>query len=570
MSGIRRLRFLIFAVGIGWFGAALLSAEETVPEVSGAQETQEPIQVAQLAASGLSQTSLLSLDFREADLLTVLQALARKAKINIVTSSDVAGTVTIHLEDVTWEQALDTIVQTAGLAYEKQDNVILVTTLDGMKTRREALKELVDIEPVITKVMELKYLDANDVQAFLEPQLTGQGKISVLEMTGQKGWSFGAAEGGGGSSEEEKERTEREKSRSKAIVVTDTPTTIDRLEKILTRLDVMPRQILIEARVMEVNRDLLRDLGLEIGTGSSSTSISSTSGFVSSTTSRSFSQQTLDEVQGADHATFGGSVLNQFLSPSTFVPKTTGLTAANTGLNLLLRHLGGTQMELLIRALEEDARTNTLSAPNILTLSGQEARILIGERFPILNTQVSGTDTTTTTTTLEYYQNIGIELYVVPQVSGDRHIDMIIHPVVSARTGTVGTNQYPILDVREAETQVILEHGETIVIGGLLKDIKSKSRIGIPFLGKLPVVGALFSRHTTDASKVDLLIFINAKVIDPGSLGPEEVQRLQQQYEDFFHDQVQTRKKKSRSNPSPSKPEAIPAQRNFSSRDQRF
>jgi type IV pilus assembly protein PilQ len=530
MRGIWRFRTLIIAMGIGWMGAGLLEAGESAPQAEGEQE---PIRVAQVAALGSSESAFLSLNFREADLLTVLQALAHKAKINIVTSSDVAGTVTIHLEKVTWEQALDTIVQTAGLAYEKQDNVVLVTTLEGMKTRREALKGLVEIEPVFTKVIEMRYLDANDIKAFLEPQLTG------------------SAEGGSGGSEEAKARTERERSRSKAIVITDTPTTLDRLEKILARLDVMPKQVLIEARVMEVNRDLLRDLGLEVGTGSSSTTLSTSSGFVSGTGSRTFSQQSLNkDASAGDRSNFGGSVLNQFLTPAAFVPETTGLTAANTGLSLILRQLRGTQAEVLIRALEEDVRTNTLSAPNILTLSGQEARILIGERFPILNTQVSGTDTTTTTTTLEYYQNIGIELYVVPQVAGDRHVDMIIHPVVSARTGTVGTNQYPILDVREAETQVILEQGETIVIGGLLKDVKTKSLIGLPFLGKLPLVGPLFSRHTTDVSKVDLLIFINAKTVDPGSLSKEETKRLQKKYEDFFHDQVRTRRKKQVSSPS--------------------
>lgn len=555
MNGWRRGVSLLCAAALtGWGPVA--HAEESAP---APERSEEPMKVAQVILPVAPDSGLISLDFRDADLLTVLQALARKAKVNIVTSSDVAGQVTIQLEEVTWEQALETIVQTAGLAYEKQDNVILVTTLEGMKTRREALKELVEIEPVITKVIELRYLDAHDIKAFLEPQLTGQGKISVLESTGQKGWTFGAAEGGGGGAEEEKKRTAREKSRSKAIVMTDTPTTIDRLEKILARLDVMPKQILIEARVMEVNRDLLRDLGLEIGTGTSSTTLNTSAGFVSSTGARTFGQQSLNKsVSGGDRTNFGGSILTQFLSPSAFVPKTTGLTAANAGLSLILRQLRGTQLEVLLRALEEDVRTNTLSAPNILTLSGQEARILIGERFPILNTQVSGTDTTTTTTTLEYYQNIGIELYVVPQVSGDHHIDMIIHPVVSARTGTVGTNQYPILDVREAETQVIMEHGETIVIGGLLKDVKAKSLIGLPFLGKLPILGPLFSRHTTDVSKVDLLIFINAKVVEPGSLSSEEVQRLQKKYEDFFHDQVQTRKKKRVLNPPASAPETVP------------
>jgi len=336
---------------------------------------------------------------------------------------------------------------------------------------------------------------------------------------------------------------------------TDTPTTIDRLEKILAAIDVVPKQILIETRVMEVNRDLLRDLGLEVGTGPGATTLSSSEGFVSSTTSRTFGLQSLDKRGGElDHSKFGGSALNQFLAPSIFVPETSGLTAANAGLSMLLRHLRGTQFELLVRALEEDVRTNTLSAPHVLTLSGQEARILIGEKYPILSTQVSGTSSTTTTTSLDYYQNIGIELYVVPQISGDNHIDMIIHPVVSTRASVVGTNQYPILNVREAETQVVVEDGDTVAIGGLLKDVKSKSRVGIPFLGKLPLLGPLFSRTTTDLEKIDLLIFITARIVDPGTLSSEEADRLQKQYEEFMREKLSRPPVRHR-RPSPIEPE---------------
>ncbi len=541
------------------FAPWALAVVLTLTAGSSAEEPEEMALARAAPPSAAPTEELISLDFRQADIQTVLQALSRKARINIVTSAQVAGEVTIHLEDVTWERALETIVSNAGLAYEKQENVIMVSTLEELKTRREAMKSLVEIEQVVTQVIRLRYLDAVDVKQFLEPQLTAQGKISVLEMTGQKGWAFGAAEaGGGGTAEETRARRERENARSKAIVITDTPTTIDRLQKILAKVDILPQQILIETRVMEVSRDLLQDLGVELGTGSSSTTLSTSAGFVSSTTSRTFGQQSLNkDASAGDRVNWGGSVLNQFLSPASFVPKTTGLTAANTGLSLLFRQLRGTQLEALIRALEEDIRTNTLSAPHVLTLSGQEARILIGEKYPILNTQVSGTTTTTTTTTLDYYQDIGIELFVVPQVSGDNHIDMIIHPVISARTSTVGTNAYPILDVREAETQVIVENGDTIVVGGLLKDVKSKSRIGLPFLGKLPFVGPLFSRHTTDVAKIDLLIFITAKLVPENGLSPEEAERLRTQYEQFFREQISAQK--GRGKPASETPAPPPA-----------
>lgn len=510
-------------------------------------------------------SDLISMDFKEADILTVLQVLARQSKQNLVTSPDVQGKVSIHLEEVTWQQALDTIIQNSGLAYEKKGNVILISTLEGLRSRRETLKALTENEALVTRVVQLKYLDAIDVKKFLEPQLSGQGKISVLEVAGQKGWTFGTAEGGGSAAQEQRTRTEREASRSRSVVITDTPSTIERIEKILLQVDIIPKQILIEARVMEVNRDLLRDLGLEVGTGSGSTTTSSTQGFAQGTNSRTFTQQSVNKNAsgGTDVSNAGGSLLNQVISPVNFIPKATGLTAVNAGLSLLFRQLRGTQAEVMVRALEEDVGTNTLSAPHILTLSGQEARILIGEKFPILNTQVSGTDTTTTTTTLEYYQNIGIELYVVPQISGEKYVDMIIHPVVSSRSGTVGANQYPILDVREAETQVVMENGETVVIGGLLKDVKTKSQIGIPFLGKIPLLGHLFSRTTTDTGKVDLLIFLTAHIIDSKGLSEPELQILRKRYENFFREKMMMdgeKKKKGRKQPAAvSEPSVVPA-----------
>ncbi|MBI3332567.1 MAG: hypothetical protein HYZ93_00550 [Candidatus Omnitrophica bacterium] len=514
-----------------------LLGQEGPGGTAGAEKAQE-IQVAQapVPAEPAVEQPTISLDFRDADIQTVLQALARKARLNIVTGKDVAGQVTIHLEDVSWEKALDTIVKTYGFGYEKDENVILVATLEDLKVRREAVKALTEIEPVTAKVIQLKFLDAGDVKKFLEPQLSPQGRISVLEITGQKGWGFGGAQAGGGSGEEDRQRQAREKARSKAIVITDTPTTIERLERILERIDVMPKQILIEARVMEVNRDLLRDLGLDVGTGSA--------GVESATalpTTLALGKQNSESPFPIIISDIGAQVLGTAVAPSIFNPKSTigsAGTAINTGLELLFRKLNEPQFEVIVRALEEDVRTNTLSAPHILTLSGQEARILVGTKYPILQTQVSGTSSTTTTTSLAYYQDIGIELYVVPQVSGEDHVDMIVHPVVSARNGTVGTNAYPILDVRETETQVVLEKGVTVVIGGLLKDVKSKSRIGMPFLGHLPFLGPIFSRSTTDIEKIDLLIFLTAKIVEPGALSPEETERFQKQYEEFLSKKV--------------------------------
>jgi type II secretory pathway component GspD/PulD (secretin) len=162
--------------------------------------------------------------------------------------------------------------------------------------------------------------------------------------------------------------------------------------------------------------------------------------------------------------------------------------------------------------------------------------------------------------TLDYYQEIGIRLNVVPQISEEGYINMIIHPSVTssnsnvtatnvAGTGTsaiTSTVNYPVIDVREAQTQVLMKDGETIVLGGLLKDIKSKQTIGIPFLSKIPLLGNLFKRQTDDVSKIDLLIFITARVLKEGELSPQEIAKLEQQLgkEQAVEKEVTAKKKK--------------------------
>ncbi len=470
--------------------------------------------------------SPISVDFKDADILDVLSILSQKSGINIVPDGDVKGTVTVKLDNVTWERALDVILRIEGLAYEKDGDIIMVSTLEGLTAKHKLERGLQDIQPVVTRVLKLKFLDAQDAKKLIEPQLSPQGKISILETTGQKGWTFS-----GSSSEstlEKRERTERQNTRSKVLVVTDVPFYVEKIEKILTQIDEKPRQVLIEAKIMEVNRDVLSDLGVDWGTG--------TAGAESATGFHNQGVTHVHESPGivSNLIDAGGHVLTtspgSTVNPSVFNPEATGLSTANSGLNFVLRRLNWFQFEMIVKALEEDVRTNTLSAPRIVTLSGQEASILVGTKYPILSTQVSGTDATTTTTTLDYYENIGIQLNVVPQISGDKYIDMIVHPVVSERTTTIGTNQYPVLNIRETETQIVMEDNETIVIGGLLKDVKAKSKIGIPILSKIPILGMLMTRETTDTEKVDLLIFIHARILTPGEFTEEQMQKLMKQY----------------------------------------
>ena len=163
---------------------------------------------------------------------------------------------------------------------------------------------------------------------------------------------------------------------------------------------------------------------------------------------------------------------------------------------------------------------------------------MVGTRWPILKTE---TEEGIVSTTLDYYQDIGIQLNVVPQVSAEEFINMVIHPAVTERLTTIGENQYPVITTREAETRILLKDGETVVIGGLLKDVKKVGVTGVPILKDVPLIGALFRRDTKDIEKIDLLIFISARIIKPGEYSEEEVALLKR-----GHDAIKEIKKERR------------------------
>ncbi|MFH0855058.1 MAG: secretin and TonB N-terminal domain-containing protein [Candidatus Omnitrophota bacterium] len=502
-----------------------------------AEDKDNPLQV-------LSASDNVTLDFKEADIQNVLKIISYKSGVNIVSTPEVLGNVTLRMVDVPWETALDVILKTYGYSYQKQGNIILVTRLENMaKLQAE--------EPLQTEIFTLKFLDAQDAQKIIIPLLTPRGKISVLYARGQKGWTFGTFKIGketvtNAALEREKQEAKAEtismqnsatgelisrkaefdaSVKSKVLLITDTAPSLDRIRNvIIPAIDKRPKQVLIEARIMEVQKDKLKDIGLEWGKGNGSiTTNTSTGTIVGRSIASNVTPNAFDPVEGTTAVT--------------------GTYPYNTGLQLLFSKIGGTKMEILLHALEEDSHTNMLSSPKILTLDNQEASILIGYHTPILSSSVTAGTTDsgpTQTQTLDYYQEIGIRLNVVPQISDEGYINMIIHPSITssnssvAATNVAGTGNdaitseidYPVIDVREAQTQVLIRNNETIVIGGLLKDVKTKETIGVPFIKDIPWLGKLFTRQTDNVTKVDLLIFITAHILEEGELSQEETEKI--------------------------------------------
>lgn len=497
--------------------AGLVSPDAPAPQA-------EPgAQAAAAAQTGDALKDRITIDFKEADIRNVLKVISLKSGVNIVASPEVAGTVTMRLQDVRWLEALKTILSTYGYGYDQRENIIVVAPLDKLTEQKKQEVELTQVQPTLSEVFALKYIDAADARKAIEPQLSARGKITVLESTGQAGWEFGAGDDVG----KRKRISEGRVSRSKTLIVTDVPPALDKIKKIISDIDIKPLQILIETRIVEANKDRLRDIGLDWGTGSSGAS-SSTGALTFTPGGKSRS--------GTDTSLIGGHALSDLITPSAFGPKATGLSTANTGLRLAFRRLTGAQFEAILHALEEDVTANTLSAPRILTLNNQEAAILVGQKYPLVKTDVSTESGKITGSTLQKYQDIGIQLNVVPQICDKEFINMIIHPAVTSFTETLEIksdtgatlSKFPIINTREAETQVLLKDGETVVIGGLLKDVRSRGRVGIPFLGSIPLLGLLFQRQTNDIEKIDLLIFITAHVLKEGEFSDAYIATLEE------------------------------------------
>jgi len=554
------------------------------------------------------------LDFKDTPIREVMAQISALSGLYISVGEEVVTNVTLSTggNTVPWHEALATIMRTANLSYEpastlisdlKAGDFITIRTKQKIIEINAENKTIAENVPLKYVVFELKFIDAADVAKLLDPGsfeesepaaatsggepqpqakqqqqkagtkprlLSPRGCVSVLEMSGQTGWAFNAGEAypglkpEGGATEK---ATERKPSKSRKLLVGEIPSNMGKICDIINKIDVMPYQVVIEAKVVEVARDVLDDIGIDWGTGADALqqtwdplqlqqytyrTLDTTTNFpllwppetyTYSTPNPTYSAlpaglmptgQTLTQRPGNSPQTaslFGANSianLDSNLTPAAFSPNSIGLTSRNAGFKFRLTRVAGTQFDALLHALEEKYGANILSAPKITTFSNQEATIMVGQQIPIVSTSIipSAIGQPTVSPNFRGFLPVGVRLSVVPQVSDNKFINMILHPSVTTRlydkiirdpaTG-LEMISVPVVDTREADTQVLVRNGETIVIGGLLKDEKKDTRIGIPILSDLPFVGAAFRRTTTNTKKLDLLIFVTARIVLKGN-----------------------------------------------------
>ena len=414
----------------------------------------------------------LSLNFQNIDVRAALQVIADFTNLNFVTSDTVKGNLTLRLKDVPWDQALDIVVNAKNLAVRRKGNVVMVAPADEVaakeKANLEAGKAALDLEPLLSELIQVNYAKASDIAALLKsikavagavPQQVGRDTTVSIAKVETESNSLLSPRG-----------QVTVDARTNSILVQDTAAKIREIRKLIAKLDQPIRQVMIEARLVEAREEFSKSLGVRFGTQNTMTS----DGFQ------------LDQTG----ALVGNTGFNANL-PTFGAAGSIGLTIAKLGTGSLL--------SLELTALEENNHGKVISSPRIITASQKKARIEQGQEDTIA--LVDGVETKKAVLALE----------VTPQITPD---DRIILDVDITKDNFVEAGDLR-MNTKRMNTQVLLDNGETVVIGGVYEQNERSSRTQVPFFGNLPLLGWMFRTKGVRDEKTELLIFLTPRILSP-------------------------------------------------------
>lgn len=413
----------------------------------------------------------LSLNFQDIEVRSVLQLIADFTNLNLVASDTVDGRITLRLQNVPWDQALDLILKTKGLDKRQVGNVLMVAPADEIANRErlelENSRQVAELAPLRTEFVQVNYAKAAKISELLSAEqglLSARGSVSVDERTN-------------------------------TLLIQDTAAKLDAIRSALTYLDIPVRQVVIEARVVIASTDFERNLGIKWGGGT--------------TYSRGDTQYSA----GGSQATLGdlnptGSARLNEVTPKTIgfpegLVVDMGVANATTTFALGLLTDEGL-LELELSALESDGLTEVVSQPKLVTADGQTARIESGVEIPYQEASSSGATSVS-------FKDAVLALEVTPQITPDDRIIMDLK-VNKDSVGEIFAG-VPSVDTREIQTQVLVENGETIVLGGVYETESIDQTSKTPLLGDIPFLGRLFKRTEKSEEKTELLIFITPKLV---------------------------------------------------------
>ena len=425
----------------------------------------------------------LSLNFQNIEVRALLQVIADFTNFNVVTSDTVTGSVTLRLKDVPWDQALDIILEAKSLGIKKTGNVLLIAPKDELAAKEkgelEARAQIAELEPLRTQSFQLNYSKAEDVAA----NLTGQA----------------AGTGGGGSGANSNQRILSSRGsvftevRTNQLFVNDTPSKLQEVQDLIAKIDIPVRQVLIEARIVIADDKFGRSLGAKLGVndsrgvgggnrisiGGNLNAVAAQTGQTGSTSFNNSQFVNLPAIGQNDYpaATFALSLFG---------------ASANRFLNLELS------------ALEADGKGKVVSSPRVVTADQKEATIEQGEELPFQTATSSGA-------TALQFRTAALSLKVKPQITPDGNVILDVN--VSKDSVGRATAAGFAIDTKKVSTQVMVENGGTVVIGGIFEQTEREDITKVPFLGDVPYLGNLFKTRSKTSNKTELLIFLTPKVV---------------------------------------------------------
>ncbi|WP_281646092.1 type IV pilus secretin PilQ [Parendozoicomonas sp. Alg238-R29] len=418
----------------------------------------------------------LSLNFQDIEVRDVLQILADFKDLNLVASDTVSGRVTLRLKSVPWDQALDIVLKSKGLGQRRENNVLVVAPAAELAAQErellESQQQIRELAPLFTELVQINYADAGEIAAVLlggegNRILSERGSVQIIERTN-------------------------------SLLVQETQGKLDEIRELVSKVDIPVRQVQIEARIVAADTNFRKELGVKWG------------GFIDATREGEdqsvllggqSAQRTIEE--GDDDANGNPTLERKYTYNQLF----TDLSVSGAGSSALAIGFASNRalINLELSALESDGGGEIISQPKVITSDKQKAVIKSGKEIPYQEASSSGA------TTVSFKEAV-LSLEVTPQITPDGRIIMEIKVNNDDSTTSTSTG-IPIIDTTEVETKVLIEDGQTIVLGGIFKNTTSQGVEKVPLLGDLPGVGRLFRKDTKRDTKTETLIFITPRIL---------------------------------------------------------
>jgi type IV pilus assembly protein PilQ len=463
-----------------WEHSAYQSDNQFVVEVR-----QQKVDASKLTQGTGYNGEKLSLNFQNIEIRSLLQVIADFTNFNVVTSDSVTGNVTLRLKDVPWDQALDIILQARGLGMRKSGNVLLIAPKDELaakeKLELESKNTVQSLEPVRTQDFKLNYAKASEVAA----GLIGVG-ANATKLLSPRGSVIAEA-------------------RTNQLFVTDVPARLEQVQALIAKIDIPVRQVLIEARIVEATDSFGKSLGVRLGGRPITVNNNSNVQFGNTYAAP------ITTAIGPGNSSSGGGLTGIGTNAGDFLNLPAvgqnGFPAATFAISLFSSNLTRL-LNLEISAAESDGRGKIVSSPRIVTADQVKALIEQGTELPYQQATSSGATSIS-------FRKANLKLEVTPQITPEGNIILNVD-VTKDSVGRITANGFAI-DTKHIQTQVLVENGGTVVLGGIYTQDDREDETKVPFLGDLPVLGNLFKTKTRTASKNELLVFITPKMLTNGA-----------------------------------------------------